>query len=68
MISFCLAKRVAVRLSSVTSQTLKETASMYEDDDIDINCDIPECEVPEVIEVFDFCDHCDDDAPAPEMV
>ena len=41
---------------------------MYEDDDIDITQDIPECDIPEVIEVFDFCHHCDDDAPAPELV
>ena len=39
-----------------------------EDDDIDINCDIPECEIPELIESYDFCNHCDDDAPTPEMV
>lgn len=68
MISFATAKRITVHLSSVTSQTLKETAFMYEDDDIDINCDIPECEIPEVAESYDFCNHCDDDAPTPEMV
>ena len=46
---------------------------VYEDDDIDINCDIPqcdipECDIPELIESYDFCNHCDDDAPTPEMV
>lgn len=40
----------------------------FEDDDLDMFGDIPECEIPEVLEVYDFMEHCDDDAPAPEMV
>lgn len=39
-----------------------------EDEDLDLFGDIPPCDIPEVYHNDDYCDHCDDDAPAPEMV